>query len=209
MPLKIGRVFMKFIKEHSYDIVRLYINQIGIAIFSLVLYTAVGVLEDKSLGTKVKLLLSVFATLFYFVLIYCAAWDWGAKDKIKIDGGRMEKRPLKGALLAIYANISNILLAGVCALTMGLYMAGLGETLYSVSAVFNLIIRFLSAMYLGTLQCIFIFAEANTALYFLLQAIGYMIMPVFAIGVTQFGYHMGICEKRLFPSNKMNSKKSK
>ena len=60
---------MKFFKDNSYDIIKLYINQIGIAIFSLVLYTAIGFLEDAGLNLKLRVVLSVFATLFYFALI--------------------------------------------------------------------------------------------------------------------------------------------
>ena len=79
--IKLGRVFMKFLKENSYDILRLYINQIGITIFSLVLYFSVGMLDDKVLSLRLKIAISVFAMLFFFALLYTAAWDWGAKDK--------------------------------------------------------------------------------------------------------------------------------
>lgn len=41
---------MKIFKENSYDIVKLYVNQIGIMIFSMLLYTAVGSFENESLS---------------------------------------------------------------------------------------------------------------------------------------------------------------
>ena len=44
---------MKFFKENSYDIVKLFINQIGITIFSFMLYTAVAMIEDESLFLKI------------------------------------------------------------------------------------------------------------------------------------------------------------
>ena len=57
---------MKFLKENSYDILRLYINQIGITIFSLVLYFSVSMLEDKVVSLRLKVAISVFAMLFFF-----------------------------------------------------------------------------------------------------------------------------------------------
>ena len=82
---------MKFFKENSYDIVKLLINQIGIAIFSMTLYFSIALIEDANLKSTLNLLVSIFSTLFYYALIYTAAWEFGAKDKIRIDGGKMEK----------------------------------------------------------------------------------------------------------------------
>ena len=68
---------MKFFKENSYDIVKLFIYQMGITIFSLVLYTAASAVEDAALKLKLRIILSVFATLFYFALsfwpVFCPA----------------------------------------------------------------------------------------------------------------------------------------
>ena len=86
---------MRFLKENSYDIVRLYINQIGMTIFSLVLYFSVTSLGDNpdsaALYVKLKIGISIFAILFFFALLYTAAWDWGANDKIRIDSGKIKK----------------------------------------------------------------------------------------------------------------------
>jgi FtsH-binding integral membrane protein len=99
---------MKFVKENSYDIVKLIINQIGITIFSLVLlFTANG----ANLPPVFKPLFSVFSTLFYFALLYTVAWEFGAKDKIKIDSGRYSATKAKGLFLGLWANCVNIFLA--------------------------------------------------------------------------------------------------
>jgi len=191
---------MKFFKENSYDIIRLFINQIGIAIFSMILYTALGMV-DLDDGTKlgIKVALSVFATLFYFALIYTVAWDWGAKDKIRIDGGRMEAVKLKGARMAIFANIPNFVLSFVYALTMGLYVLGV-EGVKNVSAIFNTFVRLLMSMYLGILQGIFSPLQDSLYVYHFWQAVGYFLVPFIAIAVTQLGYTLGTKEKKLFGS---------
>ena len=197
---------MKFFKENSYDIVRLFINQIGITIFSMILYTAVGMVNIES-GTKIsiKVILSIFSILFYFALLYTVAWDWGAKDKIRIDGGRMEPIKMKGARMAIFANIPNFVLSFVYALTMGLYVLGV-EGVKNVSAVFNTITRLLMSMYLGLIQAVFSPLSADIFVYNFWQAVGYFVAPIFAIAVTELGYSLGGKEKKLFGTTQKNNR---
>ncbi len=193
------RVVMKFLKENSYDILRLYINQIGITIFSLVLYFSVSMLEDELLSLRLKVTISVFAMLFFFALLYTAAWDWGAKDRIRVDGGKMKPFRAKGALMATFANAINFLFAGVCIISMWLYMRGV-EGMLSVSQIFNLLLRLTNAMYLGLLQGIFSAFESQADLYNLLQSVGYFIAPLLAIASTHMGYMFGFNNKRIFPA---------
>lgn len=193
---------MKFLKENSYDVVRLFINQIGIAIFSLILYTAVGMIElDQSAKLGINVALSVFAVLFYFSLLYTVAWDLGAKDKIRIDSGRMSTDKFKGAKLATWANVPNFILAFICALTFAIYLISDNAASYTVSGIFNTIVRLLMSMYLGVLQGIFSGLRSNTDIFYFAQAIGYFLIPLTAIAVTQFGYTMGTKEKKLFGSS--------
>ena len=193
---------MKFFKENSYDILRLYINQIGITIFSLLLYFSVASIEDKTLGLRLKIAISVFAILFYFALLYTAAWDWGAKDKIRIDAGRLECKKYKGALMSLIANIPNFILAAGCVITMGIYLSSNADVSFTIYYVLNLLLRFSSSMYLGLLQSIFIFEE-NLNLYNFYQSIGYLIVPIFAICATHLGYTLGLKEFKIFKSNKI------
>ena len=74
---------MRFIKEHFDNIVKLFINQIGISIFAMFLYTAASAVEfaDSSKALAIKMAISVFSILFYFFLIYNVTWEIGAKDK--------------------------------------------------------------------------------------------------------------------------------
>lgn len=198
---------MRFLKENSYDIIRLYINQIGITIFSLVLYTSVSSL-DKGLSLKLKIAISVFAILFFFALLYTVAWDWGANDKIRIDAGRMKKKCGKGAFLALLANLMNFILAGVCVISMLLYINGVSGAL-DISQIFNLILRLTNAMYLGVIQGIFVSLKSNTELYNLLQSVAFLVAPLFAIAATHVGYIFGLKNIKIFPSSQKTSKKNK
>ena len=54
---------MKTFKENSYDIVRLYVNQLGIMIFSMLLYTAVGSFGDEKLSSALSIFVSVYRSI--------------------------------------------------------------------------------------------------------------------------------------------------
>jgi hypothetical protein len=192
---------MKLIKDNFYEIVRLYINQIGIAIFSLVLYTAVGMI-DSDVKTTIKIVISVFAILFYVFLLYNVMWENGAKDIIKIEAGRMEKRAAKGFLMGLAANIPNFIVAGICTFSQAMFMANSVEAYKTVGAVFNLIMRLFMSMYIGVLQGIFAPFESNTDLFFLLQSAGFLLFPFVAILAAHFGYRMGLKNKKLFSFGK-------
>ena len=193
-----------FLRDNSYEIVKLFINQIGITIFSLVLYTAAASIEDKALYSKVVVILSVFAVVFYFALLYTAAWDFGAKDKIKIDSGKLKGSSFCGLKMSLVANIPNFVIALVAALFMGLYILNGNEAFYTVFGVFNLIIRFISAMFLGVIQGIFAFLDTSDVesrqylVYHFWQAVAYFIAPVFTIAVTHVGYVFGLKNKKIF-----------
>nr|MBE6545714.1 hypothetical protein [Oscillospiraceae bacterium] len=189
---------MKFIKNNSYEIVKLMINQVGITIFSLVLYTAVGFVDDDGLSSTIRILLSIFASIFYLSLIYCAAWDFGASDRIKIDGGKIDNNPAKGAFMSLVANLPNFLISGVAVALMAIHIFSGNESAYSAFAVANLLLRFLNAMFLGILQGIFSFLEDNVNAYYLWQSVGYFVLPLVTVLVTHIGYTLGLKEFRIF-----------
>ena len=134
---------MKFLKENSYDVVRLFINQVGITIFALVLYTAVGFVEDTQLSRNIKVALSLFATLFYFVLIYTVSWEYGAKDKVRIDTGKLKDDKLKGLKYGLFANLINVILGLVSVITLGNYMISGSDGMFTVFGIVNMFMRFI------------------------------------------------------------------
>ena len=191
---------MKILKNHFYDIIRLYINQIGITIFALILYFSASIPDDQALSIKLQVAISVFAILFFFALLYTMGWDWGANDIIRIESGKQQKTPLKGALLGFAANIINFIFAGICIISMILVING-NEGAAAVNQVFNLLLRFTNSMYLGVIKGIVSFAS-DTNLLYLYQSIAYFIAPIFAIGVTQLGYFLGTKNFKIFGKNK-------
>lgn len=195
---------MKFIKENSYDIVKLLINQLGIAIFSMMLYLSVALIEDKGVKASMNILVSVLSTLFYFALLYAACWEFGAKDRIRIDGGKMKKSPFKGALLSLFANLINFLTVGIAIICKIIHAFGGDEAFNFVFAILNTFFRFILSMYLGAINGIFSYiSDVDTS--FLVQSIGYFVAPIISILVCQLGYWLGSREFRfwsLFSGNK-------
>ena len=203
-----------FFKDNSYEIVKLFINQIGITIFSLVLYTAASSIEDAALFSKIRMALSVFAILFFYALLYTVAWDYGARDKIKIDSGKLVESKFGGLKMALFANLPNFLLAFLATLFIGLYILTGVEGFFTAFGVFNLVVRFLSSMFLGLLQGIFAFLETDDTaskqylFYFFWQSVGYFVVPVFTVAVTHLGYVFGLNERKIFKTS-ISGKKTK
>ena len=95
---------MNFLKENSYLIFKMLVNQIGMTMFGLVLSMATH--ENNTL----LLITSIFAVLFYMVLLYTMTWDAGYAEKIRIENNRLKFVPLKGLYMSLVANIPNIVL---------------------------------------------------------------------------------------------------
>ncbi len=192
---------MRLIKEHFYDIVRLYIFQIGIMIFSIFLYMPIGLVEDEQVFTTMRLIASIGSMIFYFVLIYTMMWEMGAKDKLKIDGGRLEPQPQKGFILGLCAYVPNFVLGLVATIFAALCVGGLGVDIQNTFAIIFLITGLHGSMYLGTIQMFnplpVVGDEVNYTNY-LIQSILYIIIPLLSVAVAHFSYYLGTKEKKLF-----------
>jgi len=176
--------FINFFKEHSYTIVKMIINQIGMTVFGLMLAMATASNETLLLIT------SLFSVGFYMCLLYMQSWDCGAKDKIRVDGGRLKYFPYKGIFISLCANIVNIILAllAVIGYLFTTDMAnGIPEWSANLYGVCSTIAKFIQAMYLGITRLLL----PDTPFVLLL-----IIVP--ALFASGLGYFMGLKEKRLF-----------
>lgn len=99
--------------------VRMLVNQLAMTIFGLVLAMAC-VNSDPLL-----LLSSVLSIAFYLFLLYFMTYELGQKDGIRIHAGRLVYKPMRGALVALCANIPNFVL-GILAVIGKLSIQGLG-----------------------------------------------------------------------------------
>lgn len=183
---------MKLLKQNSYEIVKLFINQLGITIFALVLYTGLSFSANRETALTITLWLSIFATLFYLVLLYFAGWEYGAKDKIKVDSGKYTAQPFKGAILAIAANFINFLLAFVSIVFFVIHIAGGSAWFDTVARILNMLMRFISSMYHGMVQSIISSLPSADPTTYLVEAICFAALPLLAVFATQLGYTLGM-----------------
>lgn len=95
---------LKFLKENSYNIVRLFLSQIALAVFGLVM-----TIFTQGMNDTIYLTVGVFCIVFYVYLIYIIVHDLGSKDKPAVDAGRAKPDYLKGLWLGLCANIVNII----------------------------------------------------------------------------------------------------
>ena len=192
---------MKIFKENSYDIVRLYVNQLGIMIFSMLLYTAVGSFENQALSSALSIFVSIFSICFYLVLIYYVMWELGAKDKIRIDGGRAEPCKYKGLAMGAFANVPNFVIAILTITFLLISMATGNEVVNSIFFVFNLIMRFHASMYMGLITAIVpngLSAGSVDYIELVIETVLFIVIPVLSVAITHLAYRIGSNEKKLF-----------
>lgn len=198
----------KFFQDSFDTIIRFVVTQLGMTMFGLMLtFTAVVApgaiteVDGKKVYGSIFLVVSFFAVVLYLYILYTHIWEKGAQDRIKVDGGRMEKQPLKGLYIALVANSLNLILGII--MCSAYYFCDFENDLNSIACQIygsaNDIARFIQGMYVGAIQ--YISSNQADISPFLFIAI---IFP--AVFTAVLGYYRGFNNKRLF---KYNNKKSK
>lgn len=106
----------EFLKDRSYDIVKMFLYQIAIALFGISLAIATG---SKSTSTDVtavqpatlQIVTSIFSILFYLFLIYNLLWNIGAKDAHRFARKEPGVYRLSGLYMGLAASVVNVLIA--------------------------------------------------------------------------------------------------
>lgn len=191
-----------FFKENSYSIAKMIVNQAGMTIFGTVLAFATSSNRTLFLAT------SLFSIAFYLTLLYSMAWELGAKDKIRVDGGRMKKKPWLGMQLSLAASSPNILLVLLLFVgyIFGSKSVGIAQewagNLYFLA---NQIIRFWMGMYIGTVNYFLPRVErvlddqviTTVNIYSILNPV-YFLLAIFpAVIVCAVAYYFGLRNIRL------------
>ena len=142
-----------FFKEHSYSVVKMFLNQFAMSIFGLMLAAASSVANNQTLLVAS----SIFSILFYMFLLYTMTWELGAKEKIKVEAGRGNNNSFIGLYMSIVANIPNLLLAVLMTVGFvfgsenGLFAYEWAGGLYTVSRIIALLIQ---GMYNGIISVV-------------------------------------------------------
>ena len=168
-----------FLKNHSYDIVTMLLNQVAISLFGFSLVLAAMKIDNDGLRN----LTSIFSILFYLVLLYIKAWDIGFKDKISVEQGRKTNNVFRGAIISICANAINYILALFVMLRAFLPQI---DIIKSIGDVSQALCVFGQGMYTGLLVNRVGGAPLNT--YWIV----YFLIPIPAILVCGIAYYLGL-----------------
>ncbi len=208
---------MKFIKENSYILSRLIVTQIGMMIFSTILSFAFAGFGG------IQIFIGIFSVLFHFVLIHAAIWTEGAKDVIRVEGGRQKPSQKKGLLLGLVAATPTLLV--VLLMAIG-YLFGysamntdFGMGLYAVTHIIgyflqapylSIISSMLSTSTVASLPVCFAFGiVVEPAIYWLLRLLFLFISVLPAIFMTGLSYYLGYKNIYLLSPNPNKKKPNK
>ncbi len=170
-----------FFKDNSYTIFKMFVNQLGMMFFGLVLSFA------TQTNDTLFLVASAFSIVFYLFLLYTMTWDIGFREKVSVDNGRIPKRPLKGALISLCANSVNFLFAIFITLANFVELSFIG-TLGGIGSFCGLA---LEGMYLGVLS--------NTVGGVAISSFWWVwfLIPIPAILTCAIAYYMGLRDFKL------------
>ncbi|MBQ8840670.1 MAG: hypothetical protein IJ004_05075 [Clostridia bacterium] len=179
---------IRFIKNNSKEIFTLIRNHIAIAVFGLIVVVACDMLAASIWGIDTAPVWpnhvgGGVAILLYLGLMYVVMWEKGAKDRTKLESGRLVRDNLYGLKVWLCANSLIILLTVLMLIFKPFWSDG--------SGVLDLILRFLNGMYISIM--------GSTPLGDWGHLIALVPGPVVAI----LSYISGISgQKCLFPENK-------
>ncbi len=179
--------FKDFWKNYSYGTVRIFVDQLAIAIFGLALTLGTSATSgDMGEGTAktLTIIASVFAVLFFLFMVGELCFKTGASDKEKVDNGRINKNPLIGLYMGLLANVPNFILA----LGYTVFSA-ITATEGSVSGFFGLAAKLVCGEYLGLLSI----KAGNTMLSSIPWVYFIVIIP--SVIAAWLGYYLGVSGK--------------
>ena len=176
-----------FFSNYSYSIIKMFVNQFAISIFGAVLSMATEASGNRGL----TIVVSCFAILFYLFLIYTLMWEVGAKDRIHVDMGKIQKRPHTGLVMSIIANIPNFILAIM--FTVAFPFMATSTWAGNLAAIASTITIFIQGMFLG---CITSFSIGDMLLNKFWWTYFIIIIP--ALVTSWIAYYVGYREFRLF-----------
>lgn len=167
-----------FFKEHSYNVVKMFLNQFAIAIFGFTLTLA----ATQAKSATLRNVTSVGSVLFYLFLLYTMTWEIGFKDRVAVQAGRTKRNPLRGGIISLCANMINFILAIFSMLASLLPQSAIT----AVGGVCRSAALLLEGMYTGLLTNE-VGGAALSSYWFV-----YFLLPLPAMIVCTGAYNMGV-----------------
>ena len=174
-----------FFDRYGYSTVKMFLYQFAISMFGSTLAMA----TTSSKNTTMTIIVSICAVLFYLFLLYVLTWEIGAHDKISVDVGKKEYKPMTGFIMSLIANAFNFIIAILFTIGYPSLARG-GEWGSNLCAVLKLLLFVFEGMYLGLLTAIRIpvggvMQQLNNLWW------PYFLIPIPAILTCGLAYYLG------------------
>ena len=174
-----------FLNNYSYSAVKMFVNQFAISIFGAMLSMATTAVENNT----ISVVASIASIIFYLFLIYALAWEIGAKDRISVDIGKKKKNIHIGVLIALVANIPNMLIAIVY--SIGYPFMGVQMWAGNMCTVVRVISILLQGMYFGVTTSIMFGAQTLN-----FYPITYLLIMIPSLLTSWVAYALGFKNKK-------------
>ena len=139
-----GGSTVDFFKKYSYNIFKLFLTQIALALMGMAMALAFGYAENRGLQVGS----SIFVTAFYLFLLYVNVWEVGAKDGLKAAAHGTSRGLWRGFVMALVANALNLILAFL--ILPGAFLPE-GHPFNGFSAAVSVVALMIEGMYQGIL----------------------------------------------------------
>lgn len=187
---------MLFFKENSYEVVRLLLFQFAMAVFGIVLIFATRMATDGAF-TWLTLLASILAVLLYMYVLYATMQDLGAKDKIRVESGRVPADKRRGLKIMLFAQVPNFVVLFLMLLGYLLaYVFGAEVVGTNIFGITNILMYFMQSMYDGIIGMLT--DSEPTNINCLKTTLMYIVSVVPGILVCWGSYNLGLKDKKLF-----------
>lgn len=173
---------------------KLVLNQFGAAMLGIMLSSAA--MQSRILN----FLTSLLAIFFYIFLQYTAIWETGAKDRIRVDGGRASEKKWQGLRIALLANSPNILFAVLVILLTASGVLTQWSWAGEGALIFTFIARLWQGMYNGLIN--FVIPSGLNEVQTILSTLIYLAIILPSLIANTIGYRMGYMNRRIFPERK-------
>ena len=182
----------EFWNENGKYIGKMTLNQFGATFFGVMLVLAASAAQSQR--TWLTLFASAFATAFYLFLIYTVLWEKGGQDRIRVDAGRAQRKPLTGFWISLAANIPNIVI-GLLDIATRLMMDPANPD--RLPGKINSVVRALCLLWEGMYAGFVSYAHTVAPNHPYLLSLTRLFIVVPALFVGTLAYYLGLCNRRL------------
>ena len=188
--------------SYSTHMRKLILSQFGAAVLAIMTsMPTMTISEDNSYGDLLGIATTVLAVVFFMYLQYTAVWEIAAKDKIAIDGGRMNEDKLRGLKAALLANIPTYAFVTLSIVFKAIFLITDVKGIGLCSDIFYALELFWNYMYHGFLVML---VPKATSWVSLLYFAAFAAFTIPSLLCCYIAYNQGLKVNRIFPEKKKN-----